>query len=123
MAKLSPEDAATLKRLQARQQAADDEDELVIWVRNSDGHETRLTGDRAEAWCRRHGYTAEEAEESTKSEPLEGADAAAAAKKPAAKKPAAKKPAEAGDVEADGVEADDVEADAAPASTRRRSFF
>lgn len=36
--------------------AEDDEPDEEVWVRNKDGHETRLTGKRAKAWMAKHGY-------------------------------------------------------------------
>lgn len=59
--------------LEAQLKALDDEDdeELSVWVRNSDGHETRLSGDRAKRWLVRNGYDAEDVEEATKGDPLE----------------------------------------------------
>lgn len=116
MGKLSPEDRATYERLKKAHEAPDDEEDFVIWVRNSGGHETRLTGDTARDWCRRNNYTADEAEESEEGEPLP-------AKKSAAKKaaPGARK-AKSGDV----VEEDEEE-EAAPAPDaqpkRRGNFF
>lgn len=120
MARLSPEEQATLKRLQQRAEAPDDE-ETAVWVRNASGHETRLTGERAERWLARNGYSEDEAEESTAAEPLESAGKGVpkkAAKKAAAPKKAVP-PADDADIPGeDGEDLDDV-----PPTPSRRAFF
>ena len=70
MGKLSAEEQATLDRLQAQRDAPDDGDDGAIWVRNADGHETRLTGARADAWLARNGYSEAAGDASTEGAPL-----------------------------------------------------
>ena len=90
MGKLSPEEQATLDRL-TRQRDEPDDDDLAVWVRNSDGHETRLTGERAARWLRRNGYDEDDADESTSAEPLDARKGKPAAR-PAGRKPQVKAP-------------------------------
>ena len=71
MGKLSAEQENQLKELERIRDGADDDDEISCWVRNSEGHETRLTGARAVAWMKRNGYDAEDATDSTKTDPLD----------------------------------------------------
>lgn len=70
MGKLTKEQEQQLAELEKIRDGADDDDEVSCWVRNSDGHETRLTGARAENWLRRNGYDVEDAGDSTKTDPL-----------------------------------------------------
>lgn len=123
MGRLSAEEEATLKRLQAAKEAPDDED-TAVWVRNAAGHETRLTGARAERWLRSNGYSEDEAEESTADAPLPAKKAAAPGKKAApakrAAKPAPAAPAEDDlDDDEDGAEE---ETDVQPRGGRRAFF-
>lgn len=128
MAKLSPEDQATLDRLTALRDAPDTDTDDEIWVRNSQGHETRLTGERARAWLRRNGYHEDDGDQSSRSEPLDPAGSsgpAGSSSTPARSgvrkggKPKVAAGAGAGAVEPDGEE---LEQDA-PAPTGRRAFF
>lgn len=127
MAKLSAEDQATLDRLTALRDAPDSDDD-AIWVRNGDGHETRLTGARATAWLERNGYSEAAGDASSQGAPLDPAAAGGktAAKKaaPAAKKaaPAARGKAPAPDADIPGEDGEELDADP-PARTGRRAFF
>lgn len=124
MGKLSAEDEATLKRLQAAKDAPDDE-ETVIWVRNGDGHETRLSGARAEAWLKRNGYSESEGDDSSKGDPLDAGGGApeAGGKKPVKKTAPpvkkAKPPAEGDTIP--GEDGEDLDVDDTP--RQRRAFF
>lgn len=115
MGRLTPQQQKQLDDLQAQKDAPDD-DEVSVWVRNADGHETRLTGQRAENWLTRNGYSADDADDSTSGEPLDAAQGAKPAKKAAkaAPKPAAGEPDGETEVEA---------TDAAPKTPRPRNFF
>lgn len=57
VAKLSAEQQKQLADLERIRDSDDGDDETVVWVRNSDGHETRLSGARAERWLERNGYS------------------------------------------------------------------
>jgi hypothetical protein len=72
--------AERLKALQDQIEAleSEDDEETVVWVRKGD-HETRLTGQRAKRWLRANGYDEDDADDSTKSEPLEEKPAKSAA--------------------------------------------
>ena len=132
MGKLSAEDQATLDRLTAQRDAPDDDDDGAIWVRNADGHETRLTGKRADDWLARNGYSEAAGDASTQDAPLpaaggKGRPAATGGKgRPPARKQAARTssgatpPADT-DVDDDD-QGDDLDTDP-PARTGRRSFF
>ena len=116
MGKLSEEQAKQLADLERIRDAEDEE--VVIWVRNKDGHETRLTGDRAERWCRANGYTIEEAEaESSEAEPL--APAPDAADEPEVKGATKDKP----ESSAAGKPGEQLEQDAPAAVKSKRAFF
>lgn len=111
-----------LEALQKKENTSDDE-EFSIWVRNADGHETRLSGDRAIAWCKRNGYDVEEAEDSTAGDPLEaeGGDATTTAPKKAAPKKATPK---AGETVDDQAGPEDLAPDAPATGARKpRQFF
>ncbi len=129
MAKLSAEDQATLDRLTALRDAPDDDaDDGAIWVRNGDGHETRLTGRRADEWLARNGYSDAAGDASTQDAPLtpggKGKTPPAGKGKPAPRKQAARTSSAtppADDVDDDQDEgAEDLDA---PARTGRRAFF
>lgn len=94
--------AERLKALQDQIEAleSEDDEETVVWVRKGD-HETRLTGQRAKRWLRANGYDEDDADDSTKSEPLEEkpAKSAAPAKKITPGKVKAEKPEDAADEE------------------------
>ena len=133
MAKLTAEEQATLDSLIARRDAADDDDDGAIWVRNADGHETRLTGKRADAWLARNGYSDAAGDASTPDAPLAPAGGKAGPKPAAGKaggkqpaKPAARAssgatpPADDADQDADETPVDDADP---PARTGRRAFF
>jgi hypothetical protein len=92
MGKLSAEQMRQLKELEELRDTEDEE--VVVWVRKGD-HETRLTGARAERWLRANGYDADDADDSSKGDPLEEKPAKAApAKKIVPGKIKAEKPAE-----------------------------
>ncbi len=114
MAKLSAEQQKQLADLEALRDA--DDEETVVWVRNKSGHETRLTGDRAERWLKANGYDHDDAEDSSAREPL---DAAGAPKTPKPKDPKTKTP-KAGDDQDDD---QDVTPDEQPANRNRRPIF
>lgn len=114
MGRLTPEQQKQLDDLQ-RLKDAEDDDELEVWVRNSDGHATRLTGPRAAAWLTRNGYDADDADDSAAGEPLD----AKGAKRPAKKTAPAKKGAKPAEPD-DEVEP---ETDAEPRRTVPRAFF
>ena len=114
MGKLSPDQEKQLAALEKLRDSDGDDDEISVWVRNADGHETRLTGARAERWMARNGYDIDDAEDSSKTEPLD----------PKAPKPAKKAaPGKAGD--GDTADPDDVAQDPPAASAPRpnRKFF
>lgn len=118
MGRLTPAQQKQLDDLQAQKDAPDDE-EVSVWVRNKDGHETRLTGQRAENWLTRNGYSADDADDATSVEPLEPKGGAAPAKKTAAPVKKAAAPAAGAEPDAEP----EVETDAAPRTTRGRAFF
>lgn len=125
MGKLSDEDKATLARLQKLQEEPDqDDDDDYIWVRSGE-HTIRLHGERARAYCRRNGIDLDDAEDSTKSSPVDAAAGGTAGQTPA-KKAAPKKAAAAGaagEQEAGAVDgAENLEQDAS-AKGRPRQFF
>ena len=116
--------------------------ELLAWVRKqlgkpyvfgADGHETRLTGKRADSWLARNGYSDAAGDASTPDAPLAPAGGKAGAKPAAGKaggkqpaKPAARAssgatpPVDDADQDADEPPVDDVDP---PARTGRRAFF
>lgn len=109
--------------LQAEYDSAED-DELEVWVRNGDGHETRLTGERAARWLARNGYDATDADDSSAGDPLDAKDPkkTAPAKKTAA--PAKKTAAPAKKAAAPAVDDDqDDAADVDPEPTSGHRFF
>lgn len=71
MGKLTAEQEKQLAELEKIRDGAEDDDEVSCWVRNGDGHETRLTGARAVAWMKRNGYDVDDADDSTQAAPLD----------------------------------------------------
>ena len=117
MGKLSAEQQKQLADLEALRDADDDE-ETVVWVRNKDGHETRLSGERAERWLKANGYDESDADDSSPKEPLDAKGTKTAGKAPRAGKADAKgKPAD------DDEDDQDVTPDDQPAQRNRRAFF
>lgn len=115
MAKLSAEQQRQLQELEELRDAQEDE-ETVVWVRRGD-HETQLTGERARRWLKNNGFDAEDAEDSSKAEPLEEKESP---KPGAAKKSApAKVKAEKVETETD----DELEQDVPAVARPRREFF
>ena len=115
MGKLTKEQQAQLAELERLRDSDDPDEELAVWVRNKDGHETRLTGDRAFNWLTRNGYDVDDADDSSKGQPLD----------PKATPPAKKAaPGKAGDPPADPA-ATDPPAQDPPAGGARppRKFF
>lgn len=126
MAKLTREQQKQLDELNALANAPEDnDDEVVVWVRKGE-HETRLVGDRAKRWLRTHGYDEDDAEDSSKAEPLEEESHATAVAKPEPTKRAVAKKTVPAAAATEADETDDsevpVEQDA-PARTSRRVFF
>ena len=96
---------------------SDDDEEVSVWVRNADGHETRLTGERAERWLARNGYDIDDADDSSADEPLEGKNT------PPAKKAAA--PAKKATADTDPDDSAPLEGDppSAAAPRQNKKFF
>lgn len=125
MGKLSEEDKATLARLEKLRDAPDedDDDRDYVWVRTEAGHTVRLHGDRARAYCRRNGIDLDDAEDSSRENPVEAPKAGA--KKAAPKKAGAPKagaPAEGDGAELDEGDGAELDTDP-PARSRPRQFF
>jgi hypothetical protein len=120
MARLTPQEQKQLDDLNARKDAPDD-DELSVWVRNGDGHETRLTGAAAKRWLVKNGYDEDDADDSSAGDPLDGKGAGKST--PPAKKAAKKAaPGAAGAGTGEGEE-DALDPDAEPPRARPRAFF
>src|SRR4051812_43905255 len=118
MGKLTAEQQRQLDELTAIANAPDDGDDDAVWVRNGDGHETRLTGARAQAWLARNGYSDAAGDASTEGNPLPPKDGKTPVKK-AAKKAAPPAPGAPADGGAAGGEGDELPTDAAPENGRR----
>lgn len=118
MGKLTAEQQRQLDELNALANAPDDGDDDAVWVRNGDGHETRLTGARAQAWLARNGYSDAAGEGSTEGNPLPPKDG-----KPPVKKAAKKAAPPAADGAPAGGEGDELPTDAPPQNGPRRAFF
>lgn len=118
MAKLTAEQQRALDDLTALANAPDADDDEV-WVENSDGHKTKLTGARAAAWLKRNGYDDEDGDQAAAD--ADAKSGAADTAQPVAKKTAPKKtaPVKAGD-QAD--DEDQAVADVQPAGGKRAFF-